>query len=106
VLEVPQAHTAGRPTRHSPTRVSASWTAVVVGALSLIVLVTFIAQNTQRAAIQFLWVHGRAPIGIIVLAAAIAGAVSVITVAAVRMLELRRTCKAERMKTPTSPKHT
>ena len=35
------------------TRVSASWTAVVVAAFVLVLLVIFIAQNTQHSSVNF-----------------------------------------------------
>jgi uncharacterized integral membrane protein len=72
------------------TRLSAGWTAVVVAAFVLILLVIFIAQNTQHSSVNFLWFHGRAPTAVVLLIAAIAGALVVITVAIARILQLRR----------------
>ena len=72
------------------TRVSASWTAVVVAAFVLVLLVVFIAQNTQHSSINFLWFHGSAPTAVVLLIAATAGALIVIIVAAARILQLRR----------------
>ena len=77
-------------TRVSPTRVSASWTAVVVAAIVLILLVIFIAQNTQRSSVNFLWLHGRAPTAVVILVAAAAGALVVVVVGIARILQLRR----------------
>ncbi len=73
----------------SPTRASATWTAVVVAVVVLILLVVFIAQNTRKTRVDFLWFHGEAPTSVVLLIAAIAGAVIVIGVGVVRILQLR-----------------
>jgi uncharacterized integral membrane protein len=72
------------------TRVSAGWTAVVVAAGILVLLVLFIAENTQRSSVNFLWLHGRAPTSVVILVAATAGALVVVVVAIARILQLRR----------------
>ena len=72
------------------TRVSASWTAVVVAAFLLVLLVIFIAQNTQRSSVNFLWLHGSAPTSVVILIAAAAGALVVVIVGVARILQLRR----------------
>jgi uncharacterized integral membrane protein len=72
------------------TRVSASWTAVVVAALVLVLLVIFIAENTQHSSVNFLWLHGTAPTAVVLLIAATAGALVVVIVGMARILQLRR----------------
>jgi uncharacterized integral membrane protein len=72
------------------TRVSASWTAVVVAAFVLVLLVIFIAQNTQHSSVNFLWLHGGAPTAVVLLIAAAAGSLIVVIVALARILQLRR----------------
>jgi putative membrane protein len=72
------------------TRISASWTGVVVAACILVLLVVFIAQNTHRSSVNFLWFHGTAPTAVVLLIAAAAGALVVIIVAVARILQLRR----------------
>jgi uncharacterized integral membrane protein len=76
------------------TRVSASWTAVVVAAFVLILLIIFIAQNTHRSSVNFLWLHGSAPTAVVLLIAAVAGALIVVTVAVARILQLRRSASS------------
>jgi len=76
------------------TRVSASWTAVVVAALVLVLLIIFIAQHTQHSSVNFLWLHGTAPTAVVLLIAAAAGALVVVTVAVARILQLRRAASA------------
>jgi uncharacterized integral membrane protein len=72
------------------TRLSAGWTGVVVAALVLVLLVVFIAQNTQRSSVNFLWFHGTAPTAVVILIAAAAGALIVVIVAVARIVQLRR----------------
>lgn len=91
--QVEQQHQDAPPTNVSRTRVSASWTAVVVAAFVLVLLIIFIAQNTQRASVNFLWLHGSAPTAVVILIAAAAGALLVIAVAVSRILQLRRTAR-------------
>jgi uncharacterized integral membrane protein len=84
------ASSGSKATKVTPTRVSASWTAVVVAAVVLVLLVIFIAQNTQRSSVNFLWLHGTAPTAVVILVAAAAGALVVVIVAIARILQLRR----------------
>jgi uncharacterized integral membrane protein len=79
-----------RPPAGLRTRLSASWTGVVVAACVLVLLIVFIAQNTQRSSVNFLWFHGTAPTAVVLLIAAGAGALVVIIVAVARILQLRR----------------
>jgi uncharacterized integral membrane protein len=72
------------------TRISASWTGVVIAAFVLVLLVVFIAQNTQRSSVDFLGFHGTAPTAVVLLIAAAGGALVVIIVAVARILQLRR----------------
>ncbi len=91
----------GRPTpsQATPTRLSATWTAVVVASVLMIALVTFVAQNTQRSSINFLWLHGRAPTAVVLLIAAIAGALIVAAVGVARLVQVHR---AEHQRTRTT----
>jgi uncharacterized integral membrane protein len=79
----------------TPTRLSASWTAVVASVVLLILLVVFIAENTQRSEVNFLGLHGHAPTAVALLIAALAGAGIVIVVAVARILQLRRKAHRE-----------
>jgi uncharacterized integral membrane protein len=83
----------GTATHVTPTRVSASWTAVVAAAFVLILLVIFIAQNTQQSTVKFLWAHGKAPTSVVLLIAAVAGALVVIIVGIARIVQLRRAAR-------------
>jgi lipopolysaccharide assembly protein A len=78
------------PTHPAPTRLSAIWTAVVVAVVLLIALIIFIAENTQQTKINFLWAHGSGPTAVVMLIAAVAGAVIVIVAGIARIIQLRR----------------
>ena len=73
----------------TPTRLTASWTAVVVSVLLLILLVVFIAENTQPSEVNFLRLHGHAPTAVALLVASLAGAGIEVVVATARILRLR-----------------
>lgn len=88
--KVAQDESESKATNVVHTRVSASWTAVVVAALVLVLLVIFVAENTQRSSVNFLWAHGKAPTAVVILIAAAAGALVVVIVAVARILQLRR----------------
>jgi len=82
--------------RTGRTRLSASWTAVVTAAIVLIALVIFIGQNTQQSTVNFLGTHGKAPTAVVLLIAALAGAIIVIAVGISRILQLRKTARQAR----------
>jgi uncharacterized integral membrane protein len=79
------------------TRISASWTALVVAVFVLVVLVIFIAENTQRSTVNFVGFHGHAPTAVVLLIAAIAGASIVIIVGLARIIQLRKVAKHPKM---------
>jgi uncharacterized integral membrane protein len=69
------------------------WVALIFGFLILIVLLIFIAQNTESTAFQFLGWHWSLPLGVAILFAAVAGGLITVAVGAVRIFQLRRTAK-------------
>ncbi len=72
------------------TRISAVWFGVVAGVLALILLIVFVAQNTARVRINFLWMTGDFPIAVAFLIAGVGGALIAIAVSAARIIQLRR----------------
>jgi uncharacterized integral membrane protein len=76
--------------RVRPTRVSAAWVGAIVAAVVLIVLLIFIAQNSQRVTIRFLGFDGRVSLAIGLVLAAIAGVLLVAIPGTARILQLRR----------------
>jgi uncharacterized integral membrane protein len=72
------------------SRTSGAWLAVVALAVLLLLLVIFIAQNTQDVEVSFLGWNGQAPLAISLLIAALVGIVIAIVAGALRILQLRR----------------
>ena len=75
------------------TRAAALWAALTLGFLVLIVLLIFIAQNTESAEFAFLGWSWSLPLGVAILFAAVAGGLLTVAVGAVRMFQLRRAAK-------------
>jgi uncharacterized integral membrane protein len=75
------------------TRTSAAWWALIVGSLTLIVLLIFIAQNLDTTTIHFLGWHWNAPVGIAFLVAAICGSLITVLTGGARMFQLRRAAR-------------
>ncbi|CAN5200429.1 DUF1049 domain-containing protein [soil metagenome] len=75
------------------TRAAALWGALIFGFLILIVLLIFIAQNTESAQFAFLGWHWSLPLGVAILFAAVAGGLLTVAVGAVRIFQLRRAAK-------------
>ncbi|OBH82061.1 lipopolysaccharide assembly LapA domain-containing protein [Mycobacterium sp. E2989] len=83
------------PSSRSFTRLAAAWWALVVGLLILIVLLVFVAQNTESITVHFLGFHWNLPVGVGYLLSAVAGATTTVLVGAARMIQLRRAAKKQ-----------
>lgn len=96
-LDAPAASTTGTtaPAQSAVhrTRAAAMWTALALGFLVLIVLLIFIAQNTESTGFQFLGWQWSLPLGVAILFAAVAGGLLTVAVGAVRIFQLRRAAK-------------
>jgi len=90
----PPATDATRPTgrRHVPpsARASRTWTAVILFAVPLILLLVLILQNKQRANVPLLGFHGDLPIAVALLFAAVTGALLIAISGTGRMHQLRQ----------------
>lgn len=75
------------------TKAAALWGALITGFLVLIILLIFIAQNTESAEFAFLGWHWSLPLGVAILFAAVAGGLLAVAVGAVRIYQLRRAAK-------------
>lgn len=75
------------------TRAAAVWTSVIVGLLILIVLLIFIAQNTESVELAFLGWHWSLPVGVAILLAAVCGGLIASLAGAARLFQLRRAAK-------------
>lgn len=78
------------------TRTSAVWFGIWAGAAVLVLLIIFIAQNTAKVEINFLWMHGTIPLALALLSAGVGVAFIAMGVAAARIAQLRRLLRRRR----------
>ena len=78
------------------SRTSATWVSVVGFGILLVLLITFIAQNTQKTEVRFLGWEGSAPQAVSLLIAATTGLALAVVAASLRILQLRRRVRRTR----------
>ena len=79
------------PAREIPhTRTARAHTALIVGAIVLILLLVFILENTESVKIGYFGATFHTPLGVALLLAAIGGALLVGVVGTARIVQLRR----------------
>lgn len=83
----------GKATEPKLTRAGALWSALILGFLVLIVLLIFIAQNTDPVPMTFLSWHWSLPTGVAILGAAVAGGLLTVAAGSARIFQLRRAAK-------------
>ena len=71
------------------TRAAALWSSLIIGFLVLIVLLIFIAQNTDPGTFHFLGWNWTLPLGVALLLAAVGGGLLAVLVGAARIVQLR-----------------
>jgi len=76
------------PLRRS--RTSSAWISVVLLAVVLVVLIVFIAQNTQRVEVSFLGWNGHTPLAVALMIAAAGGLILAAIAATLRLWQIRR----------------
>jgi uncharacterized integral membrane protein len=79
----PRPHPTGR------TRISATWVAVIVATLVLVMLLVFILQNTESVEVSYFTAEGTMPLGVALLLAAVGGVLLAGLVASLRIWQLR-----------------
>jgi uncharacterized integral membrane protein len=84
------------------TRFSGLWVGATIAAVVLLILLVFIIQNSQQAAISFFGAHGHLPLGVALLLAAICGVLLVAIPGYGRIIQLRRALKRSAT-VPTAP---
>jgi len=81
------------------TRLSAAWTALVIGLVGLVMILIFILQNQQSSELSFLVFHGHLPLAVALLFAMLLGALIVVAFGGARILQLRVVAKRARQQT-------
>jgi putative membrane protein len=72
------------------TRTGGAWVGICLALLVSIALVLFIAQNTQKVEVSFLWLDGTTSLAVTTLIAAVCGSVVTAILGTARILQLRR----------------
>jgi uncharacterized integral membrane protein len=80
---------AHEPLEAPRTRTSATYVAIGVAVLFLVLLIIFIAQNNKKVPIHFLGANGHVSEALALIASAVAGAILVLAVSSMRILQLR-----------------
>lgn len=75
------------------TRIAAAWWALIIGLVLLVILLMFVAQNTESIMIKFLGWQWTAPLGVAFLLAAVGGAMITVMAGGARMIQLHRAAK-------------
>ena len=78
------------------SRTSGIWLAVVASGIILVLLIIFIAQNTDPASIRFLGWEGRTPLAVALLIATVAGLFLAAVAGSLRILQLRRRVRRDK----------
>ena len=79
------------------TRIAAFWWALTASVIFLLILLIFIAQNTNPVAMHFLGLDWSLPIGVAFLLSAVCGAAIAVLAGAARIFQLRRAAKKNLM---------
>jgi uncharacterized integral membrane protein len=74
----------------APTRTGMVWVSVCVSVLLAILLIIFLAQNTRTVAVHFLGLSGSTSLALMMLIAAVAGALITVIAGSARIIQLRR----------------
>lgn len=77
------------------TRAGALWSALIAGFLILILLLVFVAQNTESTSFTFFGWHWNLPLGVAILLAAVGGGLITVAVGTARIVQLRRAAKKD-----------
>ncbi len=94
--DAPPPSSEPAPTRSSTadplraSRTSGLWIAVVASGIVLVLLIIFIAQNTDRVAVTFLGWEGETPLAVALLIASVAGLFLAAIAGTLRIWQLRR----------------
>jgi uncharacterized integral membrane protein len=93
--QAPEAPSGPDPAESAPasptgrTRISGAWVGVIIGVVVLVLLLSFIIQNSQSVKVSFFSVSGHIPLGVVLLLAAVGGVLLAGVVASLRIWQLR-----------------
>ena len=74
----------------APTRTGMVWVSVCIAVLLAILLIIFLAQNTRTVAVHFLGLSGSTSLALMLLIAAVAGALITVIAGSARIIQPRR----------------
>ncbi|RYI99876.1 MAG: LapA family protein [Actinomycetales bacterium] len=95
----PEQQPEAKPEPKDPlrrSRTSGAWVGVLAAALLLVLLIVFIAQNTDDVHISFLAWGGEAPLAVALMIATVIGIALTAVVGTLRIWQLRRRVKHDR----------
>ncbi len=82
------------------TRSGVMWTATVLALVFLVLLIIFIAQNTNTVQLQYFGLQGTVQLGLALFVASVGGGIIVAIVGAARILQLRAIARKSKPKSP------
>ena len=73
-----------------------AWVSVFVAAVIAIALIVFLAQNTRKVQVSFLWMSTETPLAVALLIAAVGSIMLALILGSARILQLRRLVRKQR----------
>jgi lipopolysaccharide assembly protein A len=87
------------PTSPVPrTRTGAAWFGICAAALTLVVLIVFMLQNTRRVEVNFLWMDGSLPLALALLIAGVGVGLLTMVIGTARLTQLRKEIRDRRQR--------
>ena len=90
------------PTGIPPSRAGRLWVGMILALVLLIVLLVFIFQNLHNVKISFFTASGSFPLALALILAAVLGALNVVCLGSIRIIQLRRTVRRRSRRTRAS----
>lgn len=69
------------------------WASLVFALVLLVIILVFVFQNLQSVKVSFISLHGRFPLALALVFAAVLGALLVVCLGSVRIVQLRRVAR-------------
>lgn len=85
-----------KPQVRRQTRISAAFVALAIGLILLVLLLIFILQNQTPTPVKYFGAQGQLQLGVLLLFAAVGGALLVLILGAARILQLRWLARKDR----------